>query len=1326
MTMSNNLPIVVGIGASAGGLEGFKTILSSIPIDTGMAFVVVQHLAPDHESLTPVILARCTPMNVIEIRNGMRVEHDHIYVLPPNKFLTYKDGILYLQPTPEEKGVRTTIDVFFCSLAEARKQHAIGMILSGTGNDGSAGCKAIKAHGGIVIVQDPTTTEFNSMPQNVISTGQADYVLSIDKICDLLINHRDRLVLGPERIIDLEGYDFELDDKDASNLILILNLLKTKTKDDFSAYKKPSIKRRIQRRIEANHLKSYSDYYHFLENHPSEADKLRKDLLIRMTNFFRNPKSFEALIGLIVPRLLADPEMPFRVWVPGCSTGEEAYSLSILLMEQCSLAKINKKLQIFATDIDEEALEIARKGIYSSTIQRDVSPDRLAEFFDKEGKNYIVKNEVRSNVLFIQHNLLRDIPFSKLDLISCRNLFIYLESEIQREIIKLFHFALGKSGYLFLGSSETISREDTLFETISKKEHIFKRISSSSGQKIASTVINPQRVSTTQIPSPQFLLPQSHRTFYERAKQQLLEEYVPASILINAQYEIMYLFGSTSQYLKVPEGSPSQNLLVMARGGLAGKIKKAVQALIESKKTYVIDSTYIEDNKEPYWVEFKASILKKTPGHDLFIVTLKETEKFQPSEPQEKGLKGNPLIKTLERELKDARAYLQNTIEDLKESNEDLKIYNEEIISVNEELQATNEEMETSKEELQSLNEELSVVNSQLQEKIEEQDKTNNDLVNLLRSTDIATIFLDHKLNLKRFTPEAVKMFNLRESDLGRPLKDITMRVIDPNLMTDTQKILEYNGSIEQEVETDEKNWYLRKCRAYKTAEGKTSGVIITFANVTHIKRLQLVAQENEQKLLEIFDTLPLSIAYVDRSLKYHFSNKLYWEWLGVTKDLLEHSLKSPESSKAYEAIKPQIKKVLSGQAVKFENKVVTSSNVLHYEEIVLIPDIMEDLESKGFYILIFDITDRQRAAIAFLKAVIDVSPDPMSVIDEHYRLVIVNKAFCEKSEKSEKELLGRTPLELYSKREASIVIKENKKTLENGFFLSKRHAFPAHKQELYVVQKIAFEGQNSERYLVCSYQNVTAVYNSKAKLQSMVRKLKIANEDLKNFAHICSHDLQEPARMVLSFSKLFSEHFKELIDEEGRKYLHYILDGSQRMQKMIESTLSYAKISNETHTMEPVNCEWLVIKILEELKPSIEEFNATITYDALPTITGDQFKLYQLFQNIISNALKFRNKHKPKIHIGSKPYKSGYTFFIRDNGIGLDMAFKGRLFKLFGRLNKSEDYPGVGIGLAICKKIVEDYGGKIWVESELGQGTTFYFNLPQKRGLEKNPQIIN
>lgn len=1320
MSNSGNLPIVVGVGASAGGLESFKMLLSSLPIDTGMVFVMVQHLAPHHESLTSLILSRCTPMKVIEVKESVQVEPNHVYVISPNKFLKIKGGMLYLKSTPEVKGIRTTIDVFFSSLAEARKQNAIAIILSGTGNDGGAGCKAIKDNGGLVIAQDPTSTEFSTMPQNVISMGLADHVLLVEKIPDILIKHSAELVLDTEHIIDAESYDFGADEKDASGLILILNLLKTKTKDDFSSYKKPSIKRRIQRRIEANHLNSYSDYYHFLEDHPSEANKLRKDLLIRMTSFFRNPKCFEALAKMISPNLITDPETPFRVWIPGCSTGEEAYSIAILLMEQCSLAKINKKLQIFATDIDEEALEIARKGIYPSNIQHNVSAERLAEFFDKEGKNYVVKNDVRQNVLFIHHNLLRDIPFSKLDLISCRNLFIYLESEIQKEIIKLFHFALRKNCYLFLGNSETINREDTLFEIVSKKDHIFKRILSSSGDKIASKIINSQGVSNTQISHSQFLIPQSQRTFYERAKQQLLEEYVPTSVLINVKFEVMYFFGPTGQYLKVPEGSPSLNLLMMAREGLAGKIKKALQTLLESKKDYVIDSTYIEALKEPYWVEFKISILKKAPGHDLFIVTFKEMEKFKTPESQEKGFKGNLLIKTLERELKDARAYLQNTIEDLKESNEELKIYNEEIISVNEELQATNEEMETSKEELQSLNEELTVVNAELQEKIEEQSKTNNDLVNLLRSTDIATIFLDHKLCLKRFTPEAVKMFNLRDSDLGRPLKDITMRFIDDTLMSDAQKILEKNGSIEQEVETEEKNWYLRKCRAYRTAEGKTSGVIITFADVTRIKKLQLSAQENEQKFREILDTLPVSIAYVDRHLKYHFSNKLYMEWLGgASEKLLGHSLKSPDSDKAYESIKPHINKVLSGQVTKFDNKVVLSTNILHHEEIVLIPDIEENLESKGFFILIFDVTDRQRAAIAFLKAVIDISPDPMCVSDVHHRLVLVNRAFCEKFSKSEKELLGHTPQELCSKREANIIIKENERTLECGFFHGKSQGFPSQKQRTYVIQKVSFESQNSERYVVCSYQDVTEVYNSKAKLQNTVRKLKIANEDLKNFAHICSHDLREPARIVFSFSKLFSEHFKELIDEEGRKYLEYILEGSQRMQKMVESTLSYAKISNEAHNMESVNCELLITRILEELEASIEEFNATITHDDLPTIMGDQFKIYQLFQNIISNALKFRHQQKPEIHIGVKTYKSGYRFFVRDNGIGIDLNFKGKLFKLFGRLNKSKDYPGVGIGLAICKKIVEDYGGKNGLSQRLIKAQLSILIYRKKEGIK-------
>ncbi|MBX9703698.1 MAG: hypothetical protein K2X39_06050, partial [Silvanigrellaceae bacterium] len=400
-------------------------------------------------------------------------------------------------------------------------------------------------------------------------------------------------------------------------------------------------------------------------------------------------------------------------------------------------------------------------------------------------------------------------------------------------------------------------------------------------------------------------------------------------------------------------------------------------------------------------------------------------------------------------------------------------------------------------------------------------------------------------------------------------------------------------------------------------------------------------------------------------------------------------------------------------------NKIIEPSSILYSEEIVLIPDIDENLKPKGFFILILDVTDRQRESINFLKAVIDISPDPLSVTDDQNRLLIVNKAFCDKAEKLERELIGYTPHELHTKRLANTIINENNITRKNGSFRSIARPFSNHPADSYVIQKRVFESETLVKYIVCSYQDISEIQNSKTTLQATVRKLKSANENLKNFAHICSHDLQEPARIVFSFANLFSERFKGRIDEEGQKYLHYILDGSYRMQKMIESTLSYTKISIEDHIRTPVSCEALITQILEELKPTIEEFDVTITYDPLPTIIGDHFKLYQLFKNIITNALKFRNKTQPIIHIGVKPYKSGYTFFVKDNGIGINMSFKGSLFKLFGRLNKAEDYPGIGIGLAICKKIVEDYGGKIWIESELGKGTTFYYTIPQKKRLK-------
>jgi PAS domain S-box-containing protein len=1326
MNLIENHPIVVGIGASAGGLECFKEFFSEMPQKNGMAFVLIQHLAPHHNSLTAQLLSGSTSMPVKEIEDKMQVEANHVYVIPPNKLLEIKNGVLRLKLPRPQPGGRRAIDHFFCSLAQDQVEKSVGIILSGAGEDGVEGCRVIKERGGLVIAQDPTTAAFSSMPQSLVSAGVVDHVAPIHKIPDILLKH----------IASIDDFNTKISKKNDLHLTLITDHLKKKTKDDFSSYKKATLLRRIHRRMESNKVKKFAEYFCILEDNMAEVEALHKDLMIRMTSFFRNPECFETLAQKVQPNLTDD--FPFRVWVPGCSTGEEAYSIAMLFMEDPAYREAN--LQIFATDIDEEALEIARRGIYPKKIEAQISPERLEKFFDKAENNYHVKPTLRRVVMFTKHNLISDTPFCKLDLISCRNLFIYIEPEMQKEILRLFHFSLKPRGYLFLGMSETIGREDHLFEVISKKSRLFRRIELSTKGVVTFTKTSKPIMLVPVLGPEGDVLPRQ-KNLFECFKQQLVEEHIPASVLINMQYEVLYLFGSLNRYLKLPQGIPHLNLMTIARGNLSGKLRKAVQSLVREKMETIVSMAYIEEENTHAWVEFKIAVFKNANGKNLLIVTFKDIKKPASKKGPKHNLTENSFVKTLEHELNDTRTYLQNTIEDLESANEELKISNEEIMSMNEELQAASEEMETSKEELQSLNEELTVVNAQLQEKIDIQDATNDDLVNLLKSTNIATIFLDQDFYLKRFTPEALKFFNFIPTDVGRPISDITVHFEDPCFITDAKVVLENCNSIEREIRTKTDEWYLRKILAYKTEKGKATGIVITFSNVTAIKNSQEFSKKNEKNLLNILDSLPVQIAYVDHKLKYRFNNKHHAERSGLSAAELAGKSFNPPNLKL---IKPYIKQVLSGQTVAFDNEDETSCG-----EIILIPDIDVNGKSKGFFMLICDITDRRQAALElkkanemlerkvaertkelqkeitnrneaennlrisydFLKAVIDAVPDSTCVKDEQYRITIANKAFCNEFA-SKKEAIGSTIQDFSSsKREAEILTQQDRKASKKGFFEGRM----TREDQTYDVKIVCLKGPQRKKYLLCSYQNISKLLSSEKKLTHTVKQLKASNEDLKNFAYICSHDLQEPSRTILNFAKLLMEHLKEFMDEETKKYLHFILDGSNRMQEMIKGALIYAKVAHQGYSNELVDCDILLKRVLETLHTVIEEAKLNITYDHLPHIIGDSNNIMTVLQNLISNSLKFRNHHNPQIHIGVTSNKSGYIFSVKDNGIGIDMAHKGHIFDLFHRLNKEEEYPGTGIGLAVCKKIISMYGGKLWVESEVGNGSTFYFTIPQK-----------
>jgi two-component system CheB/CheR fusion protein len=845
-------PPVVGIGASAGGLDAFKKFFSAMPPDSGIAFVLVPHLDPAHESLMVELLARHTTMPVVEAENGMAVEANRVYIIPPNKYMTIHGGVLRLTGPVERRASQTSIDLFLRSLADDQQERSICIILSGTGSHGALGLKAVKAAGGMAMVQDPTTAEYERMPQSAIATGLADYVLSPERMPDALVKYvRHAYVNG--------GVHIEAAPEAADHLTQVLALLRTRSKFDFRAYRKKMLARRIERRMGLNHFDSIPDYLVFLRGHPEEQKQLVKDLFISVTSFFRDPNAFRQLASDVIAPLVAskDADTMIRVWVPGCATGEEPYSIAMLIQEQLAPAHKSCRVQIFATDVDEDALAVARQGLYSESIAADLSPERLTRFFTKVDEHtYQVNKQLRETVTFAVQNLISDAPFTKLDLISCRNLLIYLEQDVQKKVLTLFHFALNEGGFLFLGSSETIGRQIDLFETLSKKCRTYRRIGPTRPERVdfpivAATVV---RGKARQPAEAAGVLPSN---LAEMTQRLLLETFAPAAVVINRKYEIFYFFGPCARYLEFPTGQPTHDLSLMAREGLRTKLRGAVHRALRDNASVVLTDVQVKRNGSysPVRVTVRPAQMAKAAEGLLLITFEDQPPAAPPASPPgpERQVEAcdEATLRQLEYELKATREDLQSTIEELESSNEELKASNEEIMSMNEELQSANEELETSKEELQSLNEELTTVNNQLQDKVEEVEKGYNDMANLLNSTDIATIFLDAKSRIKLFTPATTNLFNLIASDIGRSIGDITLRFSDPELLADAQQVLQQLVPREKEVSTAEGFWWIRRVMPYRTRDNRIDGVVITFVDITERKRAADVAVRRLAAIVE-------------------------------------------------------------------------------------------------------------------------------------------------------------------------------------------------------------------------------------------------------------------------------------------------------------------------------------------------------------------------------------------------------------------------------------------------------------------------------------------
>jgi len=838
---------VVGIGASAGGLEALEQFLGQVPEQSGMAFVVVQHLDPTHKGVMPELLQRVTGMVVCQARDRVKVKPDSVYVIPPNKDMSILHGVLHLFEPTAARGLRLPIDFFLRSLAEDRQEHSIGVILSGMGCDGTMGLRAIKEKAGVALVQDPASAKFDSMPRSAIDAGLADLVApAADLPGKILAYLRHTLIIAKT--------DLLLEEKDRSSLEKVLILLRAKTGQDFSLYKKSTVYRRIERRMGIHQIEKIASYVRYLQENSQELELLFKELLIGVTSFFRDPAAWDQMQVAAIPTLLAGCPTGgvIRAWSAGCSTGEEAYSLAIVFRESLEQVKPdgNFKLQIFATDLDRDAIDKARQGFFPANIAADISPERLHRFFVKEENGYRVGKEIREMVTFATQNVIMDPPFTKLDILICRNLLIYLTPELQKKLLPLFHFSLNPRGVLFLGSSETTASFTDLFSPLHIKSRLFlRRESVLPAEPLA---FPPSFVPALPGVPKEVTILKPAANLQSLADQLLLQHFSPPAVLVNDKGDILYISGRTGKYLEPAAGKANWNVFAMAREGLRFDLGSAFQKALRQKEAITVRGLKVGTNGGTQTVDITVQEIEEPEAlrgmvmivfTDVAPLTQKKPGRVKP------GSAGGAMITELEQEVQRCREELQTTREEMQSSQEELKSANEELQSTNEELQSTNEELTTSREEMQSLNEELQTVNAEQQAKMDEFSRMDNDMRNLLNSTEIVTVFLDNELHIRRFTTGANKLFKLIPGDVGRPLSDITSDLLYPGMTEEAGEVLRSLVFTEKQVATTDGRWYSVRIMPYRTMDDVIGGVVITFADITAAKAMEAELREEIARL---------------------------------------------------------------------------------------------------------------------------------------------------------------------------------------------------------------------------------------------------------------------------------------------------------------------------------------------------------------------------------------------------------------------------------------------------------------------------------------------
>ena len=1374
---SANLFPVIGIGASAGGLDAFKKLIKEIPVDSGMAYVLVQHLDPNHESMLTEILQKITSIPVLEIADDIKVEPNHLYVIPSNKIMVATDGVLLLAPRPEKSKTERylPIDLFFTSLAVVHQTHAIAVVLSGTGTDGTLGLKAIKDYGGITFAQDEASAAYPDMPNSAVNAGVVDFILPPEKMPEKLLEVT-QIITTPTTL------DQNLPVEDEEAFKQINAILRIRKGTDFTFYKQTTIRRRILRRMAINKNVQPGEYLKYLRENKQEQDVLYQDLLIPVTSFFRDTNVFDNLcantFSLIIKNKRAGE--PIRIWVAGCSTGEEAYSFAICLKEflgSNSSFDSEERVQLFATDLSERAIIKARTGIYSKLEVAGLLPERLNEYFTKNNGGYQVNRQIRELCVFATHNFLKDPPFGKMDLVSCRNVLIYMEPYLQKKALTTFHYALNPKGFLLLGKSETTSGVPDLFATTEKNDKLYSR------KDVASKfiqVVSPRTELNLTTSNDNIKTENMRSDFQKTADDIMLSKYAPAGVVINEAMDIVQFRGSTSRYLEQSSGKPSHNLLILAKHGLAFELRNIIHKTKKGTISAIKENVPVEINGILVNISIEAIPLPSTIEphylilfHDGNSIAAKQTPTDTTTATKKTKTDDKDLrIKQLELELTQIREDMRSITEDQEAANEELQSSNEELLSGSEELQSLNEELETSKEELQSTNEELMVVNHEMIGLNEQIASAKNYAESIVANIREPLLVLDRSLKIKTANESFYKTFRVTEKEtVGLLIYDIGNKQWDiPELRNLLERILP-EKSIFNDFEVTHifphigKVVMLLNAREVINQSSLEKLILLSIEDITERKKAHAKLENSEHRYHNMIYSSPSMIAiFKGEDMIIEIANDAIIDTWGKGEDIIGKSIFTvlPEVvEQGFDKIMLEVYK--TGVAYQSHETPVTllrhGKHDLVYYSFIYQAQRNVDGEIEGVAVIANEVTPQAilnkiiKESEKNFRQLAELVPLKISETDAEGNVFFYNKNWVTYTGLSIDDLKDNGWIKITHPDELPEIIKFWQHSIKTGNtfkmelqLLNSKGVYLWHiacttaikdengkivkwlstATEIHeqVEQREFLEKAVEKRTLQLLKANKTLLIESAENDRKSAELVKI-NKELEAFAYVSSHDLQEPLRKIQIFANRILE--SEKLSDKGINYFSLMDDAAKRMQILIQDLLSFSSLTTSDRKFEDVDLRQIVDNVKIDLKEIIEEKGAIIDASKLGTANVIAFQFGQLMQNLIGNALKYSKPDVPPYitikcntvkgsTVKDKKLSPDTKYFhisVADNGIGFEEEFNDKIFEVFQKLHSKEEYAGTGIGLSIVKKIVENHNGVITVASKLNIGTTFNIYLP-------------